>query len=252
MKRTLLQMVQSILSDMDSEPVNSINDSIEAQQIASVIEDTYFNMISARMIPEHRQLLKITSLSNNQKPTHFKYPDRCKEIVRLSYNVDTSGGIDYEEIKYLEPLEFLDSMGSNDTNTISVLDQKANTTLIIKNDRMPRYYTSFDDLHIVMDAYDADVESTLQESKTQAYGVVYPLFSLFDTFKPVVDDNMLPYLLAEAKSVCFSLFKSGSDPKVEQASRRLKSYSQNDMYRTRQANKRTSYGRFGPNGVRHG
>ena len=56
MKKTLLELVQSILSDMDSEPVNSISDSIEAEQIASVIEDTYFNFISAREIPEHRQL----------------------------------------------------------------------------------------------------------------------------------------------------------------------------------------------------
>jgi hypothetical protein len=36
MKRTLLEMVQSILSDMDSEDVNSISDTNEAEQIASV------------------------------------------------------------------------------------------------------------------------------------------------------------------------------------------------------------------------
>jgi hypothetical protein len=57
MKRTLLEMVQSILSDMDSEDVNSISDTNEAEQIASVIEDTYYNIISARDIPEHQQLL---------------------------------------------------------------------------------------------------------------------------------------------------------------------------------------------------
>jgi hypothetical protein len=54
---------------------------------------------------------------------------------------------------------------------------------------------------------------------------------------------MFPYLLAESKSVCFSLFKSGSDPKVEQAARRLKSYVQNDQYKTKRANKRPHYGR---------
>jgi hypothetical protein len=32
MKRTLLQIVQNILSDMDSEDVNSISDSVEAEQ----------------------------------------------------------------------------------------------------------------------------------------------------------------------------------------------------------------------------
>ena len=43
MKRTLLEMVQSILSDMDSEDVNAVSDTLEAQQVASVIEDTYYN-----------------------------------------------------------------------------------------------------------------------------------------------------------------------------------------------------------------
>lgn len=51
MKRTLLQIVQNILSDMDSEDVNSISDSIEAEQIASVVRDVYLNMVSTRMIP---------------------------------------------------------------------------------------------------------------------------------------------------------------------------------------------------------
>ena len=108
---------------------------------------------------------------------------------------------------------------------------------------MPRYYTSFDDDHIIMDAYDSSVESTLQTSKSRAYGTVYPTFSITDSFEPDLDDTMLPYLLAEAKSTCFSLFKSGSDPKVEQAARRLKSYVQNDMYKTKRANKRPNYGR---------
>jgi hypothetical protein len=94
-----------------------------------------------------------------------------------------------------------------------------------------------------MDSYDSAVESTLQESKTRAYGTVYPNFLIQDNFEPDLDDTMLPYLLAEAKSTCFSLFKSGADPKIEQAARRLKSFVQNDMYKTKKPNKRPHYGR---------
>lgn len=253
MKRTLLEMVQSILSDMDSEPVNSISDSIEAQQIASVIEDTYYNMIAARVIPEHQELIKLTSLSDSTKPTHFQYPSRVKQLDRVAYNIDTQAGrIDYNEIIFIEPVDFLTRMVDNTSGVDQVLDVNAGTTLLIRNDRMPRYYTSFDDLHIVMDAYDSSVESTLQESKTQAFGTKYPQFTTTDSFEPDIDDTLLPYLLSESKSVCFSLFKSGVDQKVEQASRRLKSYIQNDMYRTKRPNKRNMYGRYGPNGVKNG
>jgi hypothetical protein len=244
MKKTLLEMVQSILSDMDSEAVNNISDTVEAQQIASVIEDTYYNIIAARDIPEHMQLLKLTSLSSTVRPTHFQYPTNTRDIIDLSYNVDTNGGVEYQDIYFVEPLAFLKRMPLNNaTNTLVVPDATAGTSLVILKDRMPSCYTSFDDLHIVMDAYDASVETILQASKTRAYGTVYPTFTIADSFVPDLDDNMLPYLLAEAKSTCFSLFKSGSDPKVEQAARRLKSFVQNDMYRTKRPNTRNNYGR---------
>ena len=240
MKKTLLELVQSILSDMDSEPVNSISDSIEAEQIASVIEDTYFNFISARNIPEHRQLIKITSLSDNTRPTHFQYVG--KEIYWLRYNIDETTGTNYREVKFIEPGDFV-TRNVDTSNTLIVPDVQAGTDLIIRNDRMPSFYTSFDDEYIVMDAYKSSIESTLQNSKTQAYGVVYPTFTISDAFTPDLDDTLFPYLLAESKSVAFSLFKSGSDPKVEQAARRLKSYVQNDMFRTKKENVRNKYGR---------
>jgi hypothetical protein len=233
-------MVQSILSDMDSEDVNSIDDTVEAQQIASVIQDTFFNMIAARVIPEHKQLLQITSLSDSTRPTHFKYPDNVKEIENLFYNTATSGA-NYTEVYFVEPLEFLNRM--DEATGLRVDTVAGSTPIYVRQDRMPSYYTSFDDLHIVMDSYNSTVDSVLQQSKTRAYGTVYPSFTISDTFEPDLDDTMLPYLLAEAKSTCFSLFKSGSDPKVEQSARRLKSFVQNDMYRTKRENKRPHYGR---------
>ena len=242
MRKTLLEMVQSILNDMDSEAVNSISDTVEAQQIASVIEDTFYNIIAAREIPEHKQLLQITSLSNNAKPTHFLYPTNTKEIERLFYNVGTSGA-NWVEIYFVDPLDFLNRMDEQATGVVVVTDVAGGTPLYIRNDRMPSYYTSFDDNHIVMDSYKSTVDSVLQNSKTRAFGYIYPTFTIDDDFQPDLDDTMLPYLLAEAKSTCFSLFKSGSDPKIEQSARRLKSFVQNDMYKTKKANIRPHYGR---------
>tara|TARA_S200002703_G_scaffold159788_1_gene174705 strand:+ start:2978 stop:3709 length:732 start_codon:yes stop_codon:yes gene_type:complete len=242
MRNTLLEMVQSILSDMDSENVNSISDSVEAQQVASVIEDTFFNIIAAREIPEHKQLLKLTALADSTRPTHFQYPTDTKQLERVFYDISTTG-TNYREIYFVEPLDFLNKVNEDGSNVTSVLDKNGGTKIFIRTDRAPSYYTSFDDNYIVFDSYDSSVESTLQESKTRAYGTVYPSFTQADTFQPDLDDTMLPYLLAESKSVCFSLFKGGSDPKIEQASRRLKSYVQNDQFKTKKANTRTHYGR---------
>jgi len=245
MKTTLLELVQSILSDMDSEAVNSISDSVEAQQVASVIEDTYYNIISNRDIPELKRIITLTSLSDSTRPTHFKYPENVKQLEEIRYNIALSGGVTYAVVPFIDPLEFIARQSTDEDATaiIQVPDVDTSAVFLIRNDTMPTYYTSFDDEHIVFNAYDASVEAIMQASKTMAYGTVYPTFSITDAFEPHLDDNMMPYLLAESKSVCFSLFKSGSDPKVEQAARRLKSYVQNDMYRTKQANKRPHYGR---------
>lgn len=239
MRDTLLDMVQSILSDMDSEEVNSISDSVEAEQVANVIKDTYFNIIAAREIPEHQKLFRLVSLSDVTRPTHFKYPDDVKNLEQLQYNVGV-GQTEYRTIEFVDPFTFLNRMDEAQKEVGTVVD---GIPLFVYNNKMPSFYTSFDDEHIVMDAYDFEVEPVLQTAKTRAYGAVYPTFEIEDGFKPDLDNVMLPLLLAEAKSTCFSLFKSGSDPKVEQAARRLKSYVQNDKYKTKRENQRPKYGR---------
>lgn len=242
MKRTLLQIVQNILSDMDSEDVNSISDSIEAEQIASVVRDVYYNMVSTRMIPEHQELIKLVSLSNSARPTHFQVPDSVKRIDFIRYNVSTTSDIEFKEIQYIEPLLFL-TLHQDGANVTTVYDVNGNTPLLIRNDQMPTYYTSFDDLHIVMDSHKSTTDQILAENKTQALGHKIPTFTISDNFTPDLDEVLFPYLIAESKSTCFSLFKSGVDQKIEQAARRQKSYMQSDMYRVKKENKRPYYGR---------
>ena len=244
MRRTLLDIVQSILSDMDSEDVNSISDTAEAQQVASVVKDTFYNIIATRLIPEHQTTFNITSLSQVARPTHFLYPTSVKVIDKLFYNVSETSAVDYKEVIWVEPLDFFERMPMhNGSTTTIVTDTDSETKLVVSSDAYPSYYTSFDDEHIVMDSYKSSVESILTQSKTKAFGTKFPSFTISDSFEPDLDDVMLPMLLAEAKSTCMSLFKAGADPKVEQAARRLKTTVQNDLYRTRKENSRPSYGR---------
>jgi hypothetical protein len=227
---------------MDSEDVNSISDSIEAEQIASVVRDVYYNMVSTRMIPEHQELVKLVSLSNSARPTHFQVPDSVKRIDFIRYNVSTTSDTEFKEIQYIEPLLFL-TLHQDGDNITTVYDVNGNTPLLIRNDQMPTYYTSFDDLHIVMDSHKSDTDQILAENKTQALGHKIPTFTISDNFTPDLDEVLFPYLIAESKSTCFSLFKSGVDQKIEQAARRQKSYMQSDMYRVKKENKRPYYGR---------
>ena len=50
-KMTLLEMTQDILSDMDSDEVNSIATTSESLQIAQIIKTAYYNIIDGRDFP---------------------------------------------------------------------------------------------------------------------------------------------------------------------------------------------------------
>ena len=241
-KKTLLEIVQSILSDMDSEDVNSLSDTLEAQQVAKVVEDTFYNIVATRDIPEHHGLIKLTALSDTDFPTHFIFPDNVKAITGLWYDKSDDGTLEYGEVHWVPPETFL-SRTDGRSSYVSVADKSAGTNLRIGNTQMPSFYTSFDDEYVVLDSYDSSVDTTLTTAKVRAIGSTIPVFNQTDAYVPDLDATMFPYLIAEAKSTCFSLFKGGPDPKVDQAARRQKVYVQNDMYRNKRENKRPHYGR---------
>lgn len=237
-------MTQSVLSDMDAEEVNSLSDTTEAAQVASIIKDTYNNMVANRTIPEHKQMTKLVSLSDTAKPTHFTYGEATK-LEKVWYDKSADSSFRYEVVKWCEPLEFVRMTdGVTGSNYITVDDQKSGTKLRIRTDAMPMFYTSFDDEHLVFNSHDSAVEPILQQNKVRAYGTVVPAFDMQDDgFVAPVDAHLFPYLLAEAKSTAMSLLMGGPDGKVEQAARRQKSYLQNDKFNTIRTRGLSSYGR---------
>lgn len=244
MKMTLLEIVQSILSDMDAENVNSLSDTTEAMQVASIVRDTYFNIISNRNVPEHKQFIKLVALSDSARPTHMKYGDDVQDIEKVWYDTSRDGSFEYTEIRFVTPLDFITLSDGIQSNYVEVSDIKAGTKIRVGTNKAPSYYTSFDDEHIVFDSYDSTVDSTIQNSKSRAYGVKVPSFSVTeDTFIPDMDHNYFPLLLNESKSVSLSLLKGGPDPKVDQAARRQRARVQDNKYNTTRTRGLSKYGR---------
>ena len=243
-KFTLLEIVQKILSDMDAEEINSIGDTTESTQVASIVEDTFYNIISNRLIPEHQQLIKLTSLSQLARPTHFRYPDNTTKITHVWYDVSDDDSYEYATVEFVEPEEFFRRTDNRSQDYVDVEDVNGGTHLRILNNKMPDFYTSFDDYNIVMDSYDSSVDTTLTSAKTRAMGTVIPTFqSTNDDYTPDLDDNYFPLLINESKSVAMSILKGAPDPKVEQAARRQRTRVQNDLFNTVRTRGLSKYGR---------
>lgn len=244
-KMTLLEIVQDILNDMDSDEVNSISDTVEATQIANICKSVFFDIITTTDLPEHVKLTKLSGLSNTAKPNYLD-ANSVSEIKEIRYNVSTDGGTDYRLIEYIPPDEFLSrsyKRNSSETNIQIVEDISTAVPLLIQNDKMPDYYTSFDDRYLCMDSYDNSVDTTLQTSKNMVLAIVPPSFTMIDSAVPTIDDTIFPYYLAEVKSRAMSLLKGGSDIKVEQFARKHRYFHKNNRWKTGEQRVINDYGR---------
>lgn len=242
-KKTLLEIVQEILSAMDSEAVNTIADSEEAGQVADVVESTFYNIIATRDVAAHERLLRLTALSDSEYPTSFVLTDTVKHINKVWYNTETVAAPRFTEIQFLEPSEFLSRLDGVQEDFVLVFEPVAGAPVKVRTNQNPKFYTSFDDTYLIFDGYDNTVESTLQQSKIRALGAVFPTFEKTDDYVPDLAPQYFPYLINEAKSMAFDVLKGGSTPKVDQAARRQKAYIQNDKYRNDQHKYWPDYGR---------
>jgi len=246
-KQTLLSMTQNILSALTSDEVNSITDTVEALEVADVIRETYDDLITNKVIPEHQELFTLTALGDSNRPNYMQVPSDVDRIDVLKYNVINSGDTakDYNDIIYLTPMDFLDRIltrNSDDTN-VDIISDASGVELLIKNDKDPEYYTSFNDVDLVFDAYDSAVDTTLQSSKTVCWGVKIPTWTHTDAFIPDMPSDMFPKLLAEAKSVCFINQKQTPNAKEEQKSKRQSVRLQKDKWKVGYDRTSRNYGR---------
>ena len=246
MKKTLLEIVQDILNDLDSDSVNSISDTIEATQVGNIVAQTYFDLISDRIIPEHFELFRLTALSDSDRANYMALPDNVATLESFEYNKSEDSEQEFKTIFWTDPLDFISrtrTRDSGDSTIDTVLDFNGSTELLIHNDKFPAFYTSFDNKHIVTDSYNSTFDTTLQASKSRGYGRVIPTVTISDTFVFDFEAKYFPYLIAEAKSRSFSVIHKTIDTKVEQTARRHKSFIQKEKYRINTPNKRARYGR---------
>lgn len=236
-KKTLLKLTQNILSSMDGDEVNSINDTVEAQQVAEVIGTVYDDMADGSNWPHLHKLSTLENVGDTTKPTHMKMAEGVKELTSIKYNIRkvTADRDSYTRIKEVSNETFLsrvNSRNSSKDNVITVTDFDGAKMLML-DDTAPTMWTSFDDEHIVFDAFDKAVDSTLQGSKTQLLAFFDPTpFSLTDSFIPDLPSEAFTALLAEAKSTAFLEVNQITNDKAEQVSRRSQTWLSKKAFKT--------------------
>jgi len=232
-KLTLLDMTQNILSALDSDAVDSIDETVEAVQVAELVKESYFELISQRDWPFLFVLGNLTALSDLNNPTKMKIPDTWNKVKWIKYNK--------KEVKYLPPAVF-DDVINNRVVQSGVVNSAG---FVINTD--PQYWTSYDDVFVVFDGYNSSVDTTLQSSKTSVYGTQQATWSHIDTFIPNIPEKFFPTLLAEAKSQAFVNLKQQNNVREERKATRGRMAMRNEAWKNDQGeikyNGKVNYGR---------
>jgi hypothetical protein len=146
------------------------------------------------------------------------------------WNITGSGGVSvapgYRDVDLLDPMDFITmvslfNLTDNNVGTYTLTVNELETGLPgsfkinYKNDRTPRFYCILSNLYILFDSYDVTQDTTLQTSKTLAYGWVMPAFQMVDGFIPNLDEQQFPMLLNMAKDLAFIELKEKSHPQAD-------------------------------------
>lgn len=218
--RTVLEYVQQCLSTMDSDLVDSINETAESVQVADLLRENYLELVNRQDWEFLKRPVTLTAAADVSQPTRFDAPLGLRKLAHLWYNVSESG-VSRRELQYVDPVEFLNRLGSGDAGDGKVLvTYGTQLQFYVRNDRMPTFYTTFDDRKIFLDAYDANVEATVQASKVSAWGVVIPDIVVEDNHIPDIPEHMVPLLQATLNSVAHLYFKQQASTPDEARVRR--------------------------------
>jgi hypothetical protein len=233
MKLTLLDMTQNILSALDSDPVSSIDETVEAVQVAEIIKESYFELISQRDWPFLFQLGQLQGLGDVLKPTTMRLGPEWNKLKWIKYNK--------KDVTYAHPDVFADII-SNRVEQAGVINSAG---FVINQD--PVYWTSYDDTTIVFDGYNSAEDTTLQASKTTIYGTVQATWQQVDSFIPAIPEKFFPTLLAEAKSQAFVNLKQQANAREERKATRGRMAMRNEAWRNENGevkyNRKVNYGR---------
>lgn len=245
--RTVLEFVQDILSYMEADIVNDINDTEESEMVLTVLENTFYDIVDEFQFPHTHLNFQLYPSGTASQPTHMTLPAGISRVEEVWYNkLDSAGDpTNYETVTYLEPKDFMsliNARDSSDSDTDKITDDSGVTFLVL-NDRNPTYWTSFDDETFVFDSYDSSLDSWLQNSKTWCLGWKRPTWENKNTHKPDIPQYLEQYLFNEACSIAFVNYNQVANQKVEQRAQRNRRASLNAWKRMGPKIKTPDYGR---------
>jgi hypothetical protein len=242
MSTTLLSIVQSILSDIDGDEVNSIADTVEATQVANTVKSIHDEIFTEYDLQAGKQLFQLEASGDTSIPTHMRVPEQFHSVEWLNYDTrqDVDLAAQYTPMQYVFPENFIqivNGRNSTDSGVLEVEDPDNGVKLFIRTDAAPSIYTMFNDRTVVFDAYNVEVDDTLQQSKTQVFGQKLPTLVIDDATVIELPPHLITMLTNEVRAFTFDVYKDGAPNRVEKRATRSRIRAQRIRHSMRENRK---------------
>jgi len=247
-KRTILQLIQQLGEGIGSDEIDSLNETIEASEIATILEQTVTEVISRKrweFIADRVRQLDARAGGSTQLNT-LVIPSDVTRVNCLKYRNTDNTVTEFTEILYLQPCEFLELVqgrNSSDDNITAIAN--ADGVLInVITDAPPTRWTSFDEENITFDAYDATVGTGSLVVDSVIIADIVPVIDYTDpTATLKVPERMETLIYNEALSTCAIRLRQTVDPKAERVARRQHIAMREHEHITNKDIKEANYGR---------
>lgn len=242
MKRTYLELIQSVLNDADCDEVNDIDETTEARQVLSSAGDLFYEYTTRREWKWRTEFRQLTALSDSTRPVYLKAPEGSTEVEWFTY--------DGEKLTYRDPVDFFYNANKLDSTASNVvrIPTLSGGFFYAKNDGEPKYWTTVDDSYIICDSYDSAVDTTLQESKTQVLAKMAAKWQPSNNGVPPLPEELFPGFLAELKAACMPFLRQERHVFAEWQAQRQRNRNSYDSWRLAGGDTYPNYGRRGNKG----
>jgi hypothetical protein len=232
---------------MEADTVNDVSETEESELVLNILEQTFFDIVDEFSLPSKKINDQLTASGTSNKPTHMTIPNDITRVEFVLYDKknEVSDPINYEDVWYADPKRFMQLINSRDEDdsTVDKVTDDSGVKFLILNDRNPTWWTSFDDEVMIFDAYDSNLESWLQNSKSWITAWQRPSWSGSNNDKPDIPEHLEQYLFNEAASLAYVNLKQTANQKIEQRAQRARRSAMNTWKRAGNKIRTPNYGR---------
>lgn len=227
-KRNLLKLVQDLGASVSSDVIDTLDETDESLDIGTFLRMAFDAALSRRdweFLKNRVRTLDARDVGDTQINRLKLPPDvsgMSRLVVRYRNPIPARDEV-FTDLNYMDPWEFVQhtqQANENDANVTTVLNDDGVSSLIF-NDRVPSFFTSFDEEHIWFDAYEASRGTGNIVGDVVIITDIIPVMDWTDpTATLPVPERMEMYIFNEALNICAVRLRQTADPTAQREANR--------------------------------